>query len=474
MPRKPLLKKQKVTVVIDGSPITVTLTPPTGTRRSWYAYWPGLVASKSTGVTEPSEAVLVAEEMIRNGGQRRSQTCAVPTDEEFEEIQRRHFAKKQSPEERRRAEKSLVACLEAISAFRGISGLKPIAAATPEDCERFQHEALKRPKNWRSHYPNSRKEVEPLSANTVIKWSVALQAAFERANRNAGKKCVRGVVPEVRLLSENPWRQFTWIRGFDRKIRQFSGEELISLLDHLGRKWPGMTVASAIAKVCLWSWGRKSEVMGLRWDQLRPVGEECHFEIVGKWGIDKWFRIPDGLHRELLALKTDSPYVFGIYKEQLRRFHERGPRPWLATRVSDEFDPDQLGDWFYERIQDWSRDAPGGRAYLHVFRKTSLQYARMGEDLNRQVAADARLGVSVMLTSYVKESDEEMRAKSNRTYRRIAASLPPEVARRYGHEEVDTDTLVQRLQEAVSRKDWDLVSRLTADLQRRGEPGRSL
>ncbi|WP_076349723.1 hypothetical protein [Paludisphaera borealis] len=255
MPRKPLLKKQKVTVVIDGSPITVTLTPPTGTRRSWYVYWPGLVASKSTGVTDPSEAVLVAEEMIRNGGHRRSQTCAIPTDEEFEEIQRRHFSKKQSPEERRRAEKSLVACLEAISAFRQISGLEPIAAATPEDCERFQHEALKRPKNWRSQYPNSRKEVEPLSANTVIKWSVALQAAFERANRNAGKKCVRGVVSEDRLLSENPWRQFTWIRGFDRKIRQFSGEELISLLDHLGRRWPGMTVAPAIAKVCLWSWG---------------------------------------------------------------------------------------------------------------------------------------------------------------------------------------------------------------------------
>ncbi|WP_076349722.1 hypothetical protein [Paludisphaera borealis] len=171
-------------------------------------------------------------------------------------------------------------------------------------------------------------------------------------------------------------------------------------------------------------------------------------------------------------MKTDSPYVFGIYKDQLRRFHQRGLRPWLAAKVSGEFDPDQLGDWFYERIQDWSKDAPGGRAYLHVFRKTSLQYARTGEDLNRQVAADARLGVSVMLTSYVKESDEEMRAKSNRTYRRIAASLPPEVARRYGYEEVEIDLLVERLQEAVARQDWGLVARLTADLQHRGEPGR--
>ncbi|HEU5116835.1 MAG TPA: hypothetical protein VFT74_09195, partial [Isosphaeraceae bacterium] len=380
----------------------------------------------------------------------------------------------------------------AVSAFREISGLSPIAAAKPEDCERFQHEALKRPKNWRSQYPNSKKEVETLSANTVIKWLVAIQAAFERANRNAGKKCVRGVVPEERLLTDNSWRRFTWIRllstrrnmpealrtdnswrrftwirGFDRKIRQFSGEELVSLLDHLEWKWPGVTVAPAIARICLWSWGCKSEVMGLRWDQLRSVGGEYHFEIVGKWGIDKWFRIPEALYRELLALKIDSPYVFGIYKQQLRRFHERGTRPWLAQRVSDEFDPDNLGDWFYERVQDWSKDAPDGRAYLHVFRKTSLQYARSGEDLNRQVASDARLGVSVMLTSYVKESDEEMRAKSNRTYRRIAASLPPDVAERYGYVESGTDPLVERLKAAVARQEWGLVSKITAELQRR-------
>ena len=296
---------------------------------------------------------------------------------------------------------------------------------------------------------------------------MALQAAFKRASRNAGKQCVRGVAPVDRLLTDNPWRQFTWIKAFDRKIRQFSGEELVSLLDHRGRKWPGTTVAPAIAKVCLGSWGRKSEVMGLQWDQLRAVGGEHHFEIVGKWGIDKWFRIPDALYRELLTLKTDSPFVFGVYKQQLRKFHERGPRPWLATKVTAEFDPHQLGDWFYERVQDRSKEAPGGRAYLHVFRKTSLQYARSGEDLNRQVASDARLGVSVMLTSYVRETDEEMRHKSNRTYRRIAASLPPEVAERHGYVKAGIDPLIERLNAAVARQVRSLVSQITAQLQRR-------
>ena len=40
-------------------------------------------------------------------------------------------------------------CFDAISAFREISGLRTVASATPEDCERFQARALQLPKNWR-------------------------------------------------------------------------------------------------------------------------------------------------------------------------------------------------------------------------------------------------------------------------------------------------------------------------------------
>jgi hypothetical protein len=43
----------------------------------------------------------------------------------------------------------------------------------------------------------------------------------------------------------------------------------------------------------------------------------------------------------------------------------------------------------------------------------------------------AEVGEYVMMTSYVKETDEEMRQKSNRTFHRIRASLAPEFARRF-------------------------------------------
>ena len=221
--------------------------------------------------------------------------------------------------------------------------------------------------------------------------------------------------------------------GGQSEHRQFDGEELLSFLDHLESKWPGVAVAVALAKLCLWSSGRRAEVTGLAWRSLRVVGNEYHFEIVGKWGVEKWFRIPEGLYRELLQFKTQSPYVFAAYNEQLRRFYEGSHRPGTAAMVLAEFAPECLGDWFHERLLDWSKSLPKGRATPHVFRKTSLQYARSGEDVNRQVARDARVSESVLMTNYVKETDEQIRQMSNRTFYRILASLPPEVARRYGH-----------------------------------------
>lgn len=235
MGRKPKAEKRRsITVVVNGAVIPVTLHPPKPPRRAWYAYWPGLVASKSTGQTEFEQAALVAEDMVRNGGKRggdqENDAPSILSDDEFEEIQRRHYGKKTDSAAMVRAEKSLAACLDAIRAFREITGITPISLATPDDCERFQRDALKKPRNWRMQF-RTKDEPRRLRPNTVIKWSVALQAAFERANANGGKKCVRGVVSNERLLKSNPWRQFTWIEGTAAKKRFFSDEELLSLLE---------------------------------------------------------------------------------------------------------------------------------------------------------------------------------------------------------------------------------------------------
>ena len=107
MGRKKKCEKQTITMVVNGIAIPVILHPPTPPRKAWYAYWPGLVASKSTGQTDYEEAVRVVQDMVGNGGKRGTLADAVLTDKEFEEIQRWHFSRKTDESAKRRAMKSL-------------------------------------------------------------------------------------------------------------------------------------------------------------------------------------------------------------------------------------------------------------------------------------------------------------------------------------------------------------------------------
>ncbi len=217
----------------------------------------------------------------------------------------------------------------------------------------------------------------------------------------------------------------------------------------------------------MWSWSRLSEFAGLKWDDVRIVGDETHPEIIGKWGVEKWARIPTGLHQELLTLKCESPYVFGAYSHQLRAFYEDSKRRTIACKVGREFNPRAFADWFQARIPNWATATGNAHATPHVFRKTSLQHARVGEDINQRVAMDARLNTSVMMKHYITERDEELRQASNRTYRRILASLPPEVAFRYGYvAENGSAQLEAKLKAATEAGDWTLVAELAAELAR--------
>jgi hypothetical protein len=464
MPRKPKIEKEVVTVVVDGKPIKAVLHPPTQSRKSWYVYWNGLVASKSTGQSDLKEAIKVVEGMLRSGGKRTSMTDAILSDEEFEEVQKVHYARKKSLEAQKRAGKSLQSCLEAIHAFKVISGLEVITTATPDDCATFQTKALTLPKNTLRPYPNGNKEPGCYSPNTVIKWSVALQAAWERVCKHGGKKCVRGVVAEAKLLKDNPWKQFPWIEGFDKPIRQFNSDELLSLLTHLKTEWPGVVVAELFAKVLLWSCGRRAEISSLTWNQLRQVGPEYHFQIVGKWAVTRWFRIPQALYDDLVQIRTESPFVFAAYGDQLRRFYQTSSRPGTAKVVRSGFDPVCLGDWFHERIKEWSKTLPDGQASTHVFRKTGLQYALSGERISQDVAADVGVSQGVLMTHYVEERDPERRMASNNTFRRILSSLSPPVAQVYGHTQPAEEPLRNQLKQAMVSENWGLVAKLSSEL----------
>jgi integrase len=224
-----------------------------------------------------------------------------------------------------------------------------------------------------------------------------------------------------------------------------------------------VSVGAVLAKVYLWSACRQEEATSLTWGALRVVSGEYHFRVIGKRGVEKWFRVPDGLYRELLQVRADSSYVFAMYNDQLRQLHRNRNRADRAAKVGVEFKPLCLGDWFYDRLAEWSGKQPNGHASPHAFRRTALQFARIGEDINQQVAEDARVGVSVLKKHYISEHDEQLRQKSNRTYKRILIGLPMDLALRLGYVDIGDD-LEQRVQAAFSAQNWDLAAALTAQL----------
>lgn len=476
MSRTPRPSKRTVQFGIDGTLYTVTLHPPAGPRRTWYAYWNGATYQRSTEQADEGAAVRAAEEMLRRWLKGDSGLKSVPgnaalTDEEFEEVQRRHYGRRTDTDAKARAAKSLEECLDAISAFKVIAGLERIAAATADDCARFQHAALTRPRNWRKQHPKSKKTADTISPNTVLKWSRCLQAAFERVNRDAGKKCVRGVVPVEKLLAGNPWGQFTWVEGTKPAIRQFDTAELVSLIDHVERHWSEVPVGALAVKALLWSCGRKLEVAGLTWDMLRTIGPadaptEFHFDFVGKHGVRRWFRVPDALYRELLAQRVPgNPFVFAAYTDQITRRH--AGNAGCLRKISPEFAPDNFGDWVYHRVKEWAASRSGADAHVHVFRKTGLQFVYDGEETGRVVAADAGVGERVLLGHYV---NPKLWRASNVTYRRLLAALSAEVARRYGHAEDERARLERELASASEAGDWRRVAELAARLGEKLNP----
>jgi hypothetical protein len=127
-----------------------------------------------------------------------------------------------------------------------------------------------------------------------------------------------------------------------------------------------------------------------------------------------------------------------------------------------------MGVWQKRMRRTKARARSGGNAkgsaFAHIFRKTTLQHARRGEDIARQIASDARVSESVLMTNYVKETAEEARHRSNRTYRRILASLSPEVTAQYGHVRDPRSEMESRLRAAMDAKDWATVNELSKRL----------
>ena len=164
----------------------------------------------------------------------------------------------------------------------------------------------------------------------------------------------------------------------------------------------------------------------------------------------------------MLAHRTDCPFVFAAYSEQITTVH--AGNVGCLKKIRPDFDPSYFGRWLYERVKDWAVTPTRRDAYLHIFRKTGLQFTHDGEEeeVSKRVADDAGVSEAVLIGSYVKP---KLWRKSNRTFRRLLASLPPAVASKYGHVEDERARLERPLAAATDGENWPLVAELAARLE---------
>ena len=141
-----------------------------------------------------------------------------------------------------------------------------------------------------------------------------------------------------------------------------------------------------------------------------------------------------------------SPFVFGAYPEQLRQYFATTGQKAEARRVRVTFDPANLANWFHKKIRAWSQSLPNGHASTHIPKiQSPICSSRRGYQPNCCTRCESEpIGDDDKLC---KKTDEELRAKSNRIYQQLAASLDPTVARRFGHAlAIDVDeSLKQRI-----------------------------
>jgi hypothetical protein len=209
----------------------------------------------------------------------------------------------------------------------------------------------------------------------------------------------------------------------------------------------------------------------LEWKDCRSYQTDIHFDFIGKWGIERWARIPILLFEELHRFRNQSSYVFAGYVDQLRDYYLQSQQNHHAMRVGDVYSPKAIADWFHDKLRHWHQSTGAPPATQHVFRKTFLQFARRGDNRAAAVANDARVSKEVLERHYTDEEEEELRQMSNRIFDRLMAGLPLEVLERYGQK---VDQITQNksdLLAAYESGDWPEAARLAAELNRLTKQG---
>lgn len=236
--------------------------------------------------------------------EREKQEKAVLTWEEWDAIQVRHFAKKKN---QKGAVKTLEECRKAQRLFIKFTGADSASTVDADMAENSMHECGGTQSKLGENY----------TANGIRKTLSHMSASFNRCRRTAGKKCVRGVVAQGKLLMVNPYEEVQWVEADDPDPRHFNRDELRAFLNwkYLAAcPWPPSSPrhrsgqGAASKKCTLFDWIDREGFVTI------PDGE-------AKWAKGRVIRLPATLLADMGRFRTAAPYVWAGYVDQLRAYH---------------------------------------------------------------------------------------------------------------------------------------------------------
>jgi len=403
-------KWKRLTIPTDGELLTVYLHPPgtVGNTRYWaFSCREASITKKSLKCNSLKDAKLTAIKLLTAPkSEDESKSEETLTWGDWDSIQVAYYRKKANE---KRANRTLEECRKAMRLFVRITGAPDASSVDADMVDRFQSEGVQRKKG----------DGKPYSASTVWKTMAHMSSSFNRCRISAGKRCVRGVVDQSKLLMVNAFEEVNWIEPTQPRKLQFSREGLKAFL-----AWAylaGCPLLSLFAKVSLWARGRIEEMSELGWDWIDDQGYVGIPDEQAKWGKGKLVKIPLLLVEELRRYRGSGPFVWERYVEQVRDYHRNTGHLASAHKMLD-FSPARLKVHFQKQIQRWAKTSENVGLSHHAFRRTGLQWSREGQlrMYEAEYAKSSNLSLGVA-DSYYTRDPRHLRADI--VFRSIAGEL---------------------------------------------------
>ena len=326
-------------VDVDGVEVPASLRRQRGKAGNWEVRWKlrGRLIERSTSTNSQEEAKRIARQIIRGEEPATSKATGGLTIQDFERIQQDYHRRNARPEA---GESTFREFLGIWGSFLRICPVKMIHEVTEQMALKYLRrlEGMSKTENRQCKKRSSKK----LAIKTIQKHIRTLACAWNLIREGHSQKV--GGLHSHQLVKSNPWEGIR--NNVPKDPKEFEADDPVQFElgdNDLGRfldQFKDRPVGELFIITSLWCWGRIKEMSRMEWGWIR--GE---YVVVpkkkGKGGRGKVAKLPPAILARLEAIRIpDSPYVFALWVEDVKRCAKRPTRiqPFSPERMMGQME----------------------------------------------------------------------------------------------------------------------------------------